>query len=285
MLAFNQIGNLGRLGNQMFEYSAVRGIAAKHEYEWCIPPYDRKGIENYSLHYCFKLESVEKNNLNYLEHYQYVQERFFHFDEELFEQCPDHVSLHGFFQSEKYFKHISDEIRKDFTFHDEYLKPCQEFMSEFVEQEPIMLHVRRGDPNLVDPRGFKWAYVNCSDQHPVQPLSYYENALLEFNDNQPVIVFSDSPEWVKEQEFFSGDRFFISEPKDKYADGSYTPYTDLCLMSLCSHAIIANSSLSWWGAWLISNKNKKVIAPKMWFGPAYADKNTKDLYCPDWIVL
>ena len=152
-------------------------------------------------------------------------------------------------------------------------------------QEPIMLHVRRGDSNLTDPRGFKWSYTQCGDQHPVQPIEYYEKALAEFDDNQPVIVFSDSPEWVKEQEFFSEDRFLISEPQDKYADGSYTPYVDLCLMSLCSHAIIANSSMSWWGAWLIKNPNKKVIAPKMWFGPTYADKNTKDLYCSDWIVL
>jgi hypothetical protein len=158
-------------------------------------------------------------------------------------------------------------------------------MSSLEGQEPIMLHVRRGDPNLVDPRGFKWSYTQCGDQHPVQPLEYYEKALAEFDDEQPVVVFSDSPEWVEEQEFFSGDRFLVSKPTDKYSDGSYTPYSDLCLMSLCSHAIIANSSMSWWGAWLISNPNKKVIAPKMWFGPAYADKNTKDLYCPDWIVL
>jgi hypothetical protein len=285
MLAFNQIGNLGRLGNQMFEYAALRGIAAHHGYEWCIPPFHLKGIENYSLGECFKLESVKEENLNVIEDAQYVGERFFHFDDVLFEQCPDNVSLHGFFQSERYFKHISDEIRKDYTFLDEHLEPCKKFISEFEGQEPIMLHVRRGDPNLVDPRGFKWAYVNCSDQHPVQPLEYYEKALQEFGDNQPVIVFSDSPEWVKEQEFFSGDRFMISEPQDKYGDGSYLPYVDLCLMSLCSHAIIANSSMSWWGAWLQSNSNKKVIAPKMWFGPAYSDKDTKDLYCSDWIVI
>lgn len=60
MLVFNQIGNLGRLGNQMFEYAAVRGIAAKHGYDWCIPPFNRKGIENYSLNQCFKLESCER---------------------------------------------------------------------------------------------------------------------------------------------------------------------------------------------------------------------------------
>jgi hypothetical protein len=282
MLAFNHIGSLGRLGNQMFEYAAVRGIAAKHGYDWCIPPSDRKGIENYSLHECFKLASERHEAV--IEEFQYVQEPHFHFSEELFENCPDNVSLYGFFQSEKYFQHISDEIRKDFTFHDEHLGPCKEMVNS-IEGEPIMLHVRRGDPNLVDPRGFKWSYAQCGDQHPVQPLEYYEKALAEFDDDQPVIVFSDSVDWVKEQEFFSGDRFLISEPQDKYADGSFTPYADLCLMSLCSHAIIANSSLSWWGAWLISNPHKKVIAPRMWFGPAYADKDTKDLYCSDWVVL
>ena len=158
-------------------------------------------------------------------------------------------------------------------------------MNQFEGKEPIMLHVRRGDPNLTDPRGFKWSYTQCSSQHPPQPIEYYEKALKNFDDNQPVIVFSDSMSWVKEQDFFKGDRFMMSEPTEKYNDGSFTPYIDLCLMSLCSHAIIANSSMSWWGAWLQSNPNKKVIAPKMWFGPAYADKDTKDLYCSDWIVL
>ena len=280
MLAFDNIGSLGRLGNQMFEYAALRGIAAKHGYEWCIPPSDRKGIENYSLHECFKLSPERKEGL--LET-QYAQEPYFHFCQELFDTCPDNVSLHGFFQSWRYFDHIADTIREDFTFHDEHLKPCQE-MIESVE-EPIMLHVRRGDPNLTDPRGFKWSYTQCGSMHPVQPVEYYEKALAEFPEDQPVIVFSDSIDWVKEQEFFSGDRFLLSEPTDKYADGSFTPYADLCLMSLCSHAIIANSSMSWWGAWLQTNPNKKVIAPKMWFGPDYADKDTKDLYCPDWIVL
>jgi hypothetical protein len=280
MIGFNHLGNLGRLGNQMFEFAALRGISAKHGYDICIPPSNYTGIENYSLHQCFKLDHIPTG---FVETESYVSEQYFHFNQDLFENCPDGVSLHGFFQSEKYFKHISDVIRKDFTFYDDIINPCKEFISQF--KEPIMLHVRRGDPNLVDPRGFKWAYVNCSDQHPVQPIDYYEKALSFFDKENPVIVFSDSPEWVKEQEFFSEDRFFISEPSDKYSDGSYLPYVDLCLMSLCSHAIIANSSMSWWGAWLISNPNKKIVAPKMWFGPAYGDKNTKDLYLEDWFVV
>ncbi len=283
MLAFNNIGSLGRLGNQMFEYAAVRGIANTRGYDWCIPPPDRKGIENYSLHECFKLDP--HRNEGYFDYFQYVQERFFHYDQELVDQCPDNVSLNGFFQSWRYFSHIDEIIRRDFTFHDEHLLPCKEMMEELEGEEPIMLHVRRGDPNLTDPRGFKWSYTQCGSMHPVQPVEYYEKALSHFDEDQPVVVFSDSVDWVKEQEFFSGDRFLISEPEDKYADGSFTPYADLCLMSLCSHAIIANSSMSWWGAWLQSNPNKKVIAPKMWFGPDYKDKDTKDLYCPTWIVL
>ena len=284
MLAFNQIGNLGRLGNQMFEYAALRGIAAKHNYQWCIPPRHKKGIENYSLHECFKLAPALVEDYN--ENIQHIGERFFHYDDLLVEQCPDNVSLHGFFQSWRYFDHISDIIREDYTFHDDILNPCKEFMNSFEGQEPIMLHVRRGDPNLTDPRGFKWSYTQCGSMHPVQPLEYYEKALSHFfDDEHPVIVFSDSPDWVNEQEFFASDRFMISEPQEKYEDGSYTPYVDLCLMSLCSHAIIANSSMSWWGAWLQSNPNKKVYAPKMWFGPDYKDKDTKDLYHPDWILL
>ena len=86
-LAFNQIGSLGRLGNQMFEYAALRGIAAKHGFDWCIPPYNVTGIENYSLHYCFKMEDVKDENL-VTPQLGYVQERFFHYDEELVEKCP-----------------------------------------------------------------------------------------------------------------------------------------------------------------------------------------------------
>ena len=281
MLGFNHLGNLGRLGNQMFEFAALRGISAKHGYDVCIPPADHEGIENYSLHQCFKLDHIPTG----FAAEKFVQEPHFHYSQELVDQCPDNASLYGFFQSEKYFANVADVIRKDFTFHDDVLAPCADFMSQFAGSEPIMLHVRRGDPNLTDPRGFKWSYTQCSSQHPPQPIVYYDEALSYFDDEQPVIVFSDSPEWVQEQEFFSDDRFMISEPQEKYGDGSYTPYTDLCLMSLCSHAIIANSSMSWWGAWLQSNPDKKVIAPKMWFGPAYADKDTSDLYCDGWMTV
>ena len=83
MLAFNNIGSLGRLGNQMFEYATLRGIAAKHGYEWMIPPPENGGIENYSLHSCFKLSPDRKEGV--LDKCNYVQEPYFHFCDEIFD--------------------------------------------------------------------------------------------------------------------------------------------------------------------------------------------------------
>ena len=284
MLAFNELGNIGRLGNQMFQYAATRGLAAAKGYEWCIPPFTSPRVDNYSLANCFTLESVTPSNQYILDrgHAPVVMEKQFHFDEELMQLCPNDVSLYGFFQTEKYFAHIADEIRKDFTFHDDLITPVMGFLSEL--KDPIFLHVRRGDPNLTDARGFKWSYTQCSSMHPPQSLEYYEEALKQFPDDQEVVVVSDSPEWVMEQELFKPDRFYVSTPEEKYPDGSYTPYIDLCLMANCKGAIIANSTLSWWGAWL-QNGAGKVIAPKNWFGPDYADKDTKDLYCEGWEVI
>ena len=284
MIGFDHIGTMGRLGNQMFQYAALKGIAAHRGYEYIIPPENpRIQIDNYGLIEAFELSDNKK--IGWLNtQYDIIAEKHFHFDEDLFNTFPDGSGLYGFFQSEKYFKHIEDEIREDFTFKKEWLEPCEEFRKDLGD-EVIFLHVRRGDPNLADKRGFKWAYTQCSSQHPPQPLEYYEKALKEFDDDMPVVVFSDSIDWVKEQDLFKPDRFMISEQTDKFSDGALVPYIDLCLMTLCDHAIIANSSMSWWGAWLIQNEYKKVVAPKMWFGPAYADKDTKDLYPKGCIVI
>jgi len=284
MIGFDSIGTMGRLGNQMFQHAAVKGIARKNGYEYSIPPEDpNTQIDNYGLLDAFEMKGVD--HIKYCFNAMPAQERFFHYDEELMNKCPDNVNVAGFFQSEKYFEHIEDEIRKDYTFKSNWLEPSLNFMEQFDDKEVLFLHVRRGDPNLTDKRGFKWAYVNLQDQHPTQPIEYYEKALTYFPDDMPVLVFSDSIEWCKEQEIFQPDRFMFSEPEDKHDDGALVPYIDLCLMSLCSHAIIANSSMSWWGAWLQKNPHKKMIAPKMWFGSAYQFHDTKDLYPKNCIVI
>ena len=130
-----------------------------------------------------------------------------------------------------------------------------------VYSDVISLHVRRGD------------YVS-NPHHPVQTVEYYQRA-LEMLPDLDVIVFSDDPDWCKSQEIFQPDRFSISE--------SNTVDADLCLMSLCKYHTIANSSLSWWGAWLA--KSEKVIAPKNWFGGDCVNKSVSDMEFGDWTWL
>ena len=266
MIGFNALGRMGRLCNQMFQYASLKGIARNTGVDFIIPYYENEvddGMGNMlrsELFDSFDLD-VNKGLLNN-GHAPVVQERFFHFDEELFRLCPDHVNLQGYFQTEKYFKHIEDEIRKDLTFKEEILSPCKE-MVEGVDN-PIALHVRRTD------------YVRNQANHNVLTLEYYQVALEQFDSDRNVIVFSDEPAWCHEQDLFNDDRFIISENDDNRVD--------LCLMSLCNDFIIANSSFSWWGAWLSTNKDKKVIAPVQWFGKTgyTKDHNTKDLIPDDW---
>ncbi len=269
MIGFNFLGTLGQLGNQMFQYASLKGIARKNGYNFCIPNHDKvfnDGLGNklrIELFDPFVLKNFSDLNAQKIdENRPVVQEGTFEFNEGLFNKCPDWVSLWGFFQTEKYFKHIEKEIREDFTFKDEILEPCKEMMSQF-DEVPISLHIRRGD-----------FLINSANHHNLG-LDYYEKALLEFPTNIPVLIFSDDPEWCSNQELFSDDRFLIAEGNSSYVD--------LCLMSLCEAHIIANSSFSWWGAWLANSQ--KVVAPSIWFGPNNAHLDTKDIYCDHWHII
>ena len=264
-VAFNHLGKLGQLGNQMFQYAATKGIASKLDVPFMIPNHREvfdDGIGNrYTilLFDAFKLTSASL--LGTLRTENYVQENGFTFNKDLFNiDKTENCSLYGFFQTEKYFKHIEKQIRKDFTFKDEIKNECDDLIKQFTN--PIALHIRRGD--------FVWNDKN----HPPLSLDYYKSALELFDSDREVIIFSDDTEWCKEQELFADDRFAVAEGGDQFYD--------LCLMSMCDDFIIANSTFSWWGAWL-ANRGK-VVAPKQWFGEALSH-DTKDLYCKGWKVL
>ena len=282
MIGFNYLGRKGRLGNQMFQYAALRGIAEKHGYDWCVPPQGSSSIDdygtdcNYLMFETFKLDGVK--NTGFVKS-NTISESGFEFDEKLFNTCPDTINLSGHFQTEKYFKNIEESIRKDFIFHDNILDPCREFIKSIDSERIAFLHVRRGHPKLKD------AYTNLERSHPPCSISYYEESVSKLPKDIPILVFSDYIEWCKEQSFFDDDRFMLSESYDEFSNGIRSHFSDLCLMTLCTDAIIANSSFSWWGAWLIANKDKKVIAPKNWFGPALDYQDTSDLIPETWTVL
>ena len=168
------------------------------------------------------------------------------------------------FQTEKYFTNATEELRKDFTFHKDILNPCQEFIDNIGDV--IFLHIRRGNSNLVGNRGEKWSYQMLQDYHPLMKKEYYLEALSHFDASKKVIVLSDTIDWCKRQDWLQDDRFYMSDASyEVFDDGASVPYIDICLMSLCSGGIIANSSMSWWGAWL-QNDRGKVVAPHPWYG-------------------
>ena len=280
MIGNNRIGCNGRLGNQMFQYASMRGIASVKGFDWVVPPEDYDHTANYALFETFKMTNVQNNNIGFVKG-NILKETIHCFDKNLVDSCSDDTDLDGFFQTEKYFENIADEIRSDFTFKDEYLKPCKEFIDS-LETTPIFLHIRRGDA------------IGKEHYHPVAPMSYYVEALKRFDEDTPCFVFSDDLDWCKSQDLFKSDKFLFNDNIERYdyqsMDGSgsmqYTllPHVDLCLMSLCSGAIIVNSSFSWWGAWLQNNRGK-VIASKPWFGPSASHLDTSDVVPDHWEII
>ena len=280
MIGNNRIGCNGRLGNQMFQYASMRGIASVKDFDWVVPPENYDHTANYALFETFKMTNVQEKNIGFVEG-ETLKETIHCYDENLVDSCSDNTNLDGFFQTEKYFENIADEIRSDFTFKDEYLKPCKEFIDS-LDTTPIFLHVRRGDA------------IGKEHYHPVAPMSYYVEALKKFDKDTPCFVFSDDIDWCKSQELFKSDRFLFNDNIERYdyqsMDGSgsmqYTllPHVDLCLMSLCSGAIIVNSSFSWWGAWLQNNRGK-VIASKPWFGPSASHLDTSNVVPDHWEII
>ena len=149
MLANDDLGNLGRLGNQMFQYTGLRGLAQRHAYEYCLPPREVVATRDpncvnsdITMFECFKIPQAPRRVTNF----QKVMESNFGLDQNLWDHCPDNISLYGYFQTEKYFKHIEKQIREAFTFVDDIFQPTEEaFKSNFGDTEVISLHIRRGD--------------------------------------------------------------------------------------------------------------------------------------------
>ena len=266
MISFNNIGNLGRLANQMFQYASLKGIARNRGFDFTIPPEDVFGqndplVKTSPLNIYNVFENISKNKIEIVRN-PVLQERMHEFDEELFRSCPDNVDLFGYFQSPKYFNHIKDEIKNDFKFTNEVESLCSEMYESISGKKIVSLHIRRTD-------------YTVNNNHPLQPMSYYEEALKLFDKNTQILVFSDDPKWCQEQGLFADDSVMISEGND--AD------IDLCLMTKCDYHIIANSSFSWWGAWL--GDSEKVVAPKNWFADSCAHKTVGDMEFSDWTWL
>jgi len=299
MIGYDRLGSNGRFGNQLFQYAALRGIADKHGYDWCIPPESQSSQSNYAIHDAFKLNHLTEANIGFINkdvssraYYSFenlcalnpetrnVTESSYRFDEDMFNNFEDNTNLDGYLQSYKYFEHIEEKIRSEFEFKDEILNPCKEFISQF--DKIIFLHIRRGDASRNPTR------------YPPMTLEYLNEALDHFDKDTYVFVSSDDVEWCKNQDFLKDDRFLIRDEVEKYqhvskeGDGEYhqscVPHTDLCLMSLCNGAILSRSTFAWWGAWLQKSENKVIISPEP-YNFVSLGLDSSDVVPDSWIKL
>lgn len=180
------------------------------------------------------------------------------------------VYFKGFFQSERYFKDVADEVRRLFTFPHQRANERSRRLREQILADPnaVSLHVRRGDYLL--PQFWETVGRMC-------PLAYYEKALNEICQRVPsphFYVFSDDLEWVCEHLHLENAVYIEGNTGDD-------SWQDMMLMSCCKHHIIPNSTFSWWAAWLNPHQDKIVVAPRCWF----ADRETPYIVPNEWIKI
>jgi hypothetical protein len=180
----------------------------------------------------------------------------------------DNVMLNGYFQSEKYFIEFEDEIREMFSESEETTEYIDtKYGKLFDSKQLTSIHVRRGD------------YKKYPEHHPILKLQYYKNAINKFikQGKSSFLVFSDDLDWCRKN--FTGP--FFKDIEIIYSNNEFD-YIDMYLMSRCKNNIIANSSFSWWAAWLNNNNGKTVIAPNKWFGRALKSHDISDLLPGKW---
>jgi hypothetical protein len=180
------------------------------------------------------------------------------------------VYLSGVWQSEKYFRDYEKNIRKEITLKNAPSPEFERMKRQITQNQSVSIHVRRGD--YVTKAKTNSLHGTCSPE-------YYRLAIKEISNNltsPTFFIFTDDVTWTKENLQIKQNNIYVSGNKFSNAE-------ELILMSMCQHNIIANSTFSWWAAWLNTNPHKVVIAPKQWFATSTID--TKDLIPPNWKTL
>jgi hypothetical protein len=261
---------LGGLGNQMFQYAYAKALE-QNGYDVTI---DISKFKKYKLHGGYQLDKFNINleNANSLSIIlgkigikKSTKEKNLLFDDNL-KSLKGNEYIKGYFQTEKYFNEIRNTLLSEFVINQKISLETDKIAEQIKSSKnSCSLHIRRGD-YIFDKK--------ANSVHGTCDLKYYQNAIKLINDtyqNATFFVFSDDITWTKEN---------LHIENACYADNKTIPHEDMYLMSLCKNNITANSSFSWWGAWLNKNKNKTVIAPKNWFV-----NKENEVACENWIKL
>lgn len=249
---------MGGLGNQMFQIAAAYSLAqdnndeAVFDFNKCYTPGQGHESNRYK-------ETILKNinNQSNIFSCNFHEEEDFSYKEIKYR---NNLMIKGYFQCEKYFYNNKQSVIDLFHISQEDISFLNDIF-DFNNNKYVSVHIRRAE------------YLKYPDIHPVCEKSYYYKAMEFFPKETKFLFISDDIEWVKDN--FKSNNFYFSE--------NNTDILDLTLISLCDHNIIANSSFSWWGAYLNKNKNKTVIGPKHWFGPK-GPKN-QEIIPESWIKI
>ncbi|OGU16102.1 MAG: hypothetical protein A2X61_13405 [Ignavibacteria bacterium GWB2_35_12] len=286
---------IGGIGNQMFQYAAGKALAEHRGVELKLDISDFQFYTNrwFSLNH-FNINAdiasdeeiskfIGKNKskslmllrerigrLLPLKRRKIYYEHHFHYDEGFF-NLPSNIYINGYWQSEKYFKDIKSIILNDLSFKEPLEGLNNEISVKILSSNSVSIHIRRGD--YVTNKITHLTHGVCGIEYYINAINYISKHLEEPH----FFIFSDEPDWAKTNLRTSFPISFVNH------NSGQNDFEDMRLLSLCRHHIIANSSFSWWGAWLCRNENKIVIAPQKWFNEYKAD--TKDLYPEDWIIL
>jgi len=247
----------GGLGNQLFQVAAGVAHAKKVGTLFSVIegqhhlPLQGNNISTYKSNILRNVKSISQDHFKNC--------RVYHEQGHHYTALPpiNNLFLHGYFQSEKYFENYKKEIAGLYSITPEIEKIIGEEYPYLATEKVVSLHVRRGD------------YLDHPTIHPTLDNSYYTEALASISDKDRVLIFSDDVDWCRKT--FGNTFSYSSLDKD---------YLDLYTMSKCYHHVLANSTFSWWGAWL-SNTTGSVIAPTLWFGP-HGAQDTQDILPERW---
>lgn len=286
---------LGGLGNQMFQYATGRGVALRAglELKLDISGYAKQNLRTYRLGVfniveqfatdaeIYRVKPRRRLSLNWLRYRlsrlfvpfhrrAIIVERTLNFDPDVL-RIRRSAYLAGFWQSDRYFADISEQIRADFTFREPPSPQNQALLHEIEATESVSVHVRRGD-YAADPKVNRY--------HGLLGVDYYQAATARLMTSVAAphfYVFSDDIPWVKQALSLPAPVTYVEH------NGAAADHEDLRLMSRCKHHIIANSSFSWWGAWLAAHPGQIVIAPRRWFTGVAVE--TAGRVPDEWILL
>ena len=286
MITFLELGNHGRLGNQLFQYATLRAIALENNYVCKIP--DPRGCEWHGQQgllgeFNIEAEYLTSDDVKKLE-YRVLEPSHHHYYEQLW-KIPDNTDIHGFFQSTYYFDKYKEQIRGELTPKAKYMTQAEEYLNTLRQegQEVVSVHLRRGDTT----DGTNPSYLSFYGKDDIFDMTsiygaYLSKALKKFeNKNVVYLVFTGGSRtgddtadilWAKRN--FDREGWHVSETND--------PMQDFALIASCDHHIVCHlTTFGWWAAYLKGHPDKIVVAPKNYFYDE-ADDYRRSGFFPDY---